>query len=256
MPGQREGNWWFHQLHADAREFILSRDKRPLTWMPSRPLSGSPMKNSPIPAPIVLAEILRLQRWAGGDSVSAARTFGLMHGIESVIRLETESYGISEETQRKIEDILADIENDKQSTDGMSLKARFRDDGIRETDVSTVMELCRLQSRFGEAINKIIQDAGSLFSHLANSNLPEQGWFGALHYMELVDCTEGARKKLHAVFAPTVPRVGEIVMPENGSPMLVTTVEHRVVTLGRQEGQSQHCLVPYVCLEAISDDEE
>jgi hypothetical protein len=213
------------------------------------------MKDSPVPSPVILAEILRLQRWAGGDSVSAARTFGLMHGIESVIRLETESFGISEETQRKVEDILDDVENGKQSTDGMSLKDRLRDDGVRESDASTVMELCRLQSRFGEAIDKIIQNAGSVFAHLASSDLPEQGWYGALHYMELVDCSEGAPKKMHAIFAAAVPRVGEFVTPQGGSQMRVAAVEHVAITIGSREGLSQHCLIPHVCLLPIDKDD-
>lgn len=214
------------------------------------------MDDSPIPIPVILAELLRIQRWAGGDSVSAGRIFGLMHGIESVIRQENESFGISEETQRKVEDLLEDVDHDRQSTDGMAIKDRLRRDDVDETDAGTVMELCRLQSRFGPAIDKLINGRGSVFSYLDRSRLPEQDWFGALHYMELIDCTEGARNKMYAVFAPTVPRVGEIVTPQKGSPMQVVGVDHVVIDQSRQQGLSQHYLVPHVLLKAIDDDED
>jgi hypothetical protein len=41
-----------------------------------------------LPTERILAELLRLQPWAGGESVSAARIYGLMHGFESVIQDE------------------------------------------------------------------------------------------------------------------------------------------------------------------------
>ncbi|MCL4202048.1 MAG: hypothetical protein KJ000_06120 [Pirellulaceae bacterium] len=213
------------------------------------------MDESQIPLPVILAELLRIQRWAGGDSVSAERIFGLMHGIESVIGQENESFGISEETQRKVEDLLEDVDNDKQSTDGMAIKDRLRRDGVDETDAARIMELCRLQSRFGTAIDKVVNGKGSTFSYLDRSRSPEQDWFGSLHYMELVDCTDGARNKMYAVFAPTVPRVGEIVSPQKGSTMKVVGVDHVVIDQGRQQGLSRHYLVPHVLLEATDDDE-
>ncbi len=213
------------------------------------------MDGQPIPVPLLLAEVLRLQRWAGGEHVSADRIFGLMHGFESVIEQETESFGISEETQRKVEDLLEDVDFDRQSTMGMAIKDRLRSDGIKETDAGKVMQLCRLQSRFGPAIDKIIEGQGSVFASLGRRRLPEQDWFGALHYMELVDCTEGARNKMYAVFAPAVPRVGEILTPQQGSNMRVVGVDHLVINQGEQEGLSQHCLVPHVLLEAIEDGE-
>ena len=78
-----------------------------------------------------------------------------MHGIESVIRQENESFGISEEkTYCKVEDLLENVDNDKQSTDGMAIKDRLRRDGVDETDAATIMELCRLESRFGPALEK------------------------------------------------------------------------------------------------------
>lgn len=214
------------------------------------------MTDSPIPSPLLLAEILRLQRWAGGDNKLAARTFGLMHGFESVIREENESFGISEETQDKVEDLLADIQSGKLSTGGMTIKDRLRDVGVNEDDAAIVIELCRLQGRFLDGIDKLIQGSGSVFGYLAATTLPEQGWYGALHYMELVDCSEGARKKLHSVCAPAVPRVGEFVTPQGGSPMRVVAVDHVVMTLAGGAGRSQHCLIPYVCLEPISEGNE
>lgn len=202
----------------------------------------------------ILAEILRLQRWAGGESVSADRIFGLMHGFESIIREESEGFGITQETQEKVEDLLEDVEADKQSTDGSAIKDRLHRNDIDEIDAENVMLLCRLQSRFIEGIEKISQGRGCVFPRLYGPRLPEQDWFGALHYMELVDCTEGVHKKMHAVFAPAVPRVGEFVTPENGSQMRVVAIDHVVITQGESEGMSQPTLVPHILLETIDDD--
>lgn len=209
-----------------------------------------------IPMPQVLAEVLRLQRWAGGEHVGADRIFGLMHGFESVIRQERESYGISEETQEKVEDLLEDVENGKQSPDGPSIKDRLRREKIDETDALRVMELCRLQSRFNEGIEAIANAPGCIFAGLRMRRLPEQDWFGALHYMELVDCSAGERAKMHSVFAPSVPRVGEIVTPQRGTSMEVVDVEHVIISQGDDEGIKQHYLVPYVLLKSIEGDED
>ncbi len=206
--------------------------------------------------PKMLAEILRLQRWAGGDSVSADRIFGLLHGFESTLEQESESDGISKSTQRKIEDLLEDVEHGKQSSDGMSIKDRLHRDGVDESDASRVMELCRLQSRFTEGIEQIVQSQGSVFRYLHDSRLPEHDWFGALHYMELVDVTHGGRNKMYAVFAPTVPRIGEVVTPQSGSRMKVVEVEHVVIAQGAQEGVLQHYLAPHVLLEAVEEQED
>ncbi|QDU95176.1 hypothetical protein Pla8534_29880 [Lignipirellula cremea] len=96
----------------------------------------------------ILAELLRLHRWAGGDSTSAARVFGLMHGFETALRQESESFGISEETQDLVEDMLDDVENGKQSADGPSIKSRLHAAGVGEVDAGAVMRLCLLQSQF------------------------------------------------------------------------------------------------------------
>ncbi len=75
-------------------------------------------------------------------------------------------------------------------------------------------------------------------------------------FQKVQDCTEGVQKKLHAVFAPTVPRVGELVTPQNGSQMRVAAVEHVAITQGRSEGVSQPYLVPYILLEGVDENEE
>ncbi len=204
----------------------------------------------------MLAEILRIQRWAGGDSVPADRIFGLMHGFESVFREETESFGISEATQEKVEDLPEEVEAGTQSSSGTSIKERLRRDGIKESDAKRVMELCLLQSRFNEGIKKIAKGKGSIFRSLNQPRLPEQDWFGALHYMELIDCSEGVHKKMHGVFAPAVPRVGELVTPQQGSTMEVVGVEHVAIAQGDQEGIMQHCLIPHILLEAVDDDSQ
>jgi hypothetical protein len=208
-----------------------------------------------IPMPQVLAEVLRLQRWAGGEHVSADRVFGLMHGFETVIRQEAESYGISEETQDKVEDLLEDVENGKQSPDGPAIKDRLWREKIDETDAVRVMELCRLQSRFTEGIESIANAPGCIFAGLSKPRLPEQDWFGALHYMELVDCSAGERAKMHSVFAPSVPRVGEIVTPQRGTAMEVVDVEHVIINQGDDEGIKQHYLVPHVILRSIEEED-
>ncbi len=213
------------------------------------------MDESQVPLPIILAELLRIQRWAGGEGVSAGRIFGLMHGIESVIRQENESFGIAEETQRKVENLLEDVDRDKQSSDGTAIKDRLQRDGVDEADAATIMELCRLQGRFGPAIDKIVKGKGSTFSRLRQLRSPEQDWFGSLHYMELIDYTKDVRKKMHAVYAPAVPRVGEIVVPPGGSPMRVIRVDHVMNDQGRQQGLLQYILVPHVLLKATDVDE-
>ena len=199
----------------------------------------------------ILAELLRLQRWAGGESVSAARIFGLMHGFETVIREESEGFGVTEETQEKVEDLLEEVENGKQPVSGRSIKDRLRREKIKDSDAKRVMLLCLLQSRFTEAVEKIAK--ARVFAGLKAPRLPEQDWFGALHYMELVDCTKDVHKKLHAVLAPAIPRVGEIVTPQNGSQMRVVEVEHVAITQGESEGILQPSLVPHIYLEAIDE---
>ena len=213
------------------------------------------MDESQIPLPIILAELLRIQRWAGGDGVSAGRILGLMHGFESVIRQENKSFGIAEETQRKVEDLLEDVDHDKQSSDGTAIKDRLQRDGVDESDAATIVELCRLQGRFGPAIHKIARGKGTPFNRLDQLRSPEQDWFGSLHYMELIDCTEGVHKEMHAVYAPSVPRVGEIVTPQKGSPMRVIGVDHVMNDQGREQGLLQYFLVPHVLLVQNDVDE-
>lgn len=198
-----------------------------------------------IPNSILLAELLRVQRWAGGDSVSAARIFGLMHGFESVINEEKDSFGISEIVENKVEDILDELDSETLAFERNSIKDRLRIEGISESDATRVMELCRLQSRYTDVVDRIAKECGFRIQ----SQLPEHNWFGSLHYIELVDSTEDAHKKLHAVFSPTVPRIGELIQPENGPPMKVVKVEYVMCKQGEIEGVPTIALVPYVYLE-------
>ncbi|QDT07465.1 hypothetical protein K227x_58920 [Rubripirellula lacrimiformis] len=80
-----------------------------------------------------MAEILRLQRWAGGDSVPADRIFGLYHGFESTLAQEAEAFGISRDLQDKVEEIFDDVERCKQSAKGMAIKQRLIRDKVDET---------------------------------------------------------------------------------------------------------------------------
>jgi len=203
----------------------------------------------------VLAELLRIQRWAGGETVSADRIFGLLHGFESVLRRETESFGIDEDTQNKVEDLLEEVEARTQSPDGPAIKERLRRDGVDETAAYRIMQLCRLQSRFLEGIRLIASGRGCAFPGLNHPEHLTNGWRGALHYMELVDSTEGVHKKLHGVFAPAIPRVGEFVTPQGGSKMMVVAIEHQAITEAASEGCGQACLVPYVILQAIEEEQ-
>ncbi len=198
----------------------------------------------------VLAEVLRLQRWAGGESVSAARIFGLMRGFETVLRAERECKGIDEATQDAVEDVLQEIDESEAALDGHSLKHIFYQLKIDETVAEDVMRLCQLQSRFNDAIKRIAEAPGSPFSTLARGERPpELNWFGSLHYMELVDCD---RRKLHSVFAPAVPRIGEYVRPEAGSLMRVVDVEYQVTKMD----DGHRILVPFVYLEEQEDNNE
>ncbi|MCA9050049.1 MAG: hypothetical protein KDA89_15035, partial [Planctomycetaceae bacterium] len=135
-----------------------------------------------------------------------------------------------------------------------SIKDRLLSDDVTETDAATIMELCRLENRFGPAIDKLSIDAASVFPGLSRPRLPEQDWYGAIHFIELVDCTEDARKQLHGVFAPTVPRLGEIVKPQNGSPMRVVGVEYEICPQDKDKGLSHNYLIPTVLLQAIEND--
>lgn len=204
------------------------------------------------PLSIILAEVLRLQRWAGGESVSADRIFGLLHGFESTLDQEAGSFGISRELQDKVEDIIEDVEHGRQSADGMAIKQRLLRDDIDETDAGHVIKLCILQGRFREGTEKLTS-ASSHFHYLTSLDAPELQWLGSLHYLELVDCTEETQTKLHGCFAPTIPRIGEVLTPENGSPMRVVDVEWVVISQGNDAGLRQNVLVPHVYLECESD---
>lgn len=211
----------------------------------------------------VLAEVLRLQRWAGAwDEASPARLFGLMHGFESALRKEFADegeeilgIGISEETENVVEEILQQIDQAIESErplDGQWLKGQLWEKSVSETDAIQIMRFLKLQNHLVEAIDAV---APWIHAPLARPEAADETrWFGGLQYMELYDTTEGARKKLHSAFAASVPRVGEIVEPENGSAMAVVKVSHVARTERDSNGFKRLILVPHVDLEAIEEE--
>jgi hypothetical protein len=203
----------------------------------------------------LLAEVLRLQRWAGGDAVPADRVFGLMNGFESVINEENESPGVTEEQQEEVENMLEEIESGEQPADGMAIKERLHRDGIDELKAILVMKMCMLQSRFPDALKKLAS-SGSGFEHVSRFRTPEANWFGALHHLELIDTTDGAYREMHAVFSPCIPRAGEIIEPERGSRMRVANVTYVIGSQGESPGITQPILIPHVHLEALGNDED
>jgi hypothetical protein len=201
----------------------------------------------------ILAEVLQLQRWAGGPEVPRDRIHGLLEGLQSTLEQEVESFGITRDEQDAVEDVLDDIERGKQNPSGLAIKHRMIADDIDEMDFHTVVEQCILESRFTEGISKL--------DGYSNQKRPivesrEREWIGALHYMEICDCTEGVETKLHSVFAAEVPRIDEIISPEGGSDMRVIDVVHRMVRMG-DEGETRLVLIPHVLVEPLdSDDDE
>ena len=200
-----------------------------------------------------LAELLRIQRWAGGESISAATVFGLLRGFETVLATETPA-GVSETTQEAAEDVLVDVDHGRQSTDGPSLKSRLRNDNIDETTFGDVMRLCVLQSRFVDTVQKIVDGQGSVFRHVLPVKIPEHDWLGALHYMEIVD--ESNNTKMHAAYTSCVPRIGEIIEPQRGSRMRVVDVAHLAVNQGEWGTAQPLVLVPHVHVQPVDDDSE
>lgn len=81
-------------------------------------------------------------------------------------------------------------------------------------------------------------------------------WFGATHYMELIDDSEGSAKKMHAVFASTVPRVGEIIAPQAGSLMRVVAVQYVAADINDSPELPHRILIPYVYLESVDEGED
>ncbi|MCA9200669.1 MAG: hypothetical protein KDA87_24180, partial [Planctomycetales bacterium] len=70
----------------------------------------------------------------------------------------------------------------------------------------------------------------------------------------LIDCTDDVNKKMHSILAPTVPRVGEFVTPQNGSRMVVIGVEYLVAQQGKGENVRDNFLIPHVMLEVADED--
>ncbi len=198
---------------------------------------------------VLLAELLRLHRWAGDDTIPAARIFGLLNGFQSVLEQEENRPSISKAKQKKIEKLLDDVERKLQPADGLSIKERLRRDKVSESEASLVMEFLALEHRFEEGLKLISESAGALFPSLTEGT--ESLWDGALHWVELVDGTAGRENKLYALLSPCVPRVGEIVEPERGSLMEVIQVRH---VIARRKGGGKSfppVLIPHVVLKPI-----
>ena len=134
----------------------------------------------------------------------------------------------------------------------MSIKDWLASEKIEEEVAYNIFRLCQLQERFPDAIERIANGKGASFQGLKElERLPNSDWFGSLHYLELVDGSGEAEKKLYAVFSPCVPRVGEFVDPEGGQSMEVAEVSYQVVTFGGDT--SRRILVPFVYLEAVNE---
>jgi len=157
-----------------------------------------------------LSDILHLHRWMGGDQIDLATIYGLANGVESVISENVPS-GISRKTQDKIEDVLEDVDDGKQSPESLAMKSRFHCEGISESDAKIVMRLCILQSRFTDAIKKIAESPGSVFCTVFGKKTTTSDWDGAKIYMELVVDLGKPKPEMLSVFAPCLPRVGESI---------------------------------------------
>lgn len=201
----------------------------------------------------MLAEIIRLQRWAGGDAVAADRIIGLLYGFESVLD-DDDTFGISRETEERVEKVLEDVEAGEQSAESLEIKNQLRNVNVSESDAYRVMQFCLLQSRFIDGIRKIARARGSRFASLMRFESEEHHWRGAIHHVELFDTTMGARKKLHGAFTAAIPRVGEIIVPENGSTMRVVAVEYVVTKSDEYDAAPYLLLMPHVILEAVDED--
>ena len=195
----------------------------------------------------LLGELLRLQKWAGGDAIRSDRLFGLLHGFESVLDEECHDR-ISRETQEAVEDLLEAIDRGDISPEGLSLKSKLREIKVSDEDAQLVVHLCNLQGRHADSIKKITSAKGAFLRPYGAYDEPSL-WDAALHYMELVDSTTGARTKMHAVLGPCVPRVSEYIEPENGPLMKVIAVTHVVQRNKEIDGRQQPVLVPHLVLK-------
>lgn len=211
------------------------------------------MKPSDLKSAALLAEVLRIHRWAGSNEATAAKVFGLLHGIETVINPDdAEPMGISRETQDKFDDILDEIESTSQPANGMSLKARLRSDGIDEVDAKTLLDYYRLSGKFAEAIDMIAQADGSIYtSRTVNSD--ERNWRGGLNYFEICyDLPDGTHKTI-GVFSPTVPRIGETVNLRDQQAMRVVDVVYLLCDDDEPTNGSTQYLLAHVIVEPAVD---
>jgi hypothetical protein len=204
----------------------------------------------------LLSEVLLLHRWAGGEQVSLARIHGLANNVESVLKAEERDHLITEEVQEKVEDILEDVEAGQQDTSGMAIKDRLREEDIDEMDAKTIMRQCILESRFNEGVEAIASGEGSVFSTLLDKRTRNVDWFGALHYLEIID--ESGHTKQLSVFSPCVPRIGEVIETHKGTPMIVTDVSYYVQNVEDplDGGHPQRILVPTIMARPLEATEQ
>ena len=129
-----------------------------------------------------------------------------MHGFESVLQGEQPA-GITESTQRKVEDLLDEIDVRKTSIDWLSLKSHLREIEGDESDAALVMRLCPCRAALAMLSRR---SRVARLAVCASSAIEIGGaqWFGAIHYVELVDSTEGCIKNSMQHF-PHVSRVLE-----------------------------------------------
>ncbi|AMV33759.1 hypothetical protein VN12_16640 [Pirellula sp. SH-Sr6A] len=201
----------------------------------------------------LLAEILRLRRWASGNPQLLARAFALESGFESAFSSEEYEFSVSIDQQEAVEDFLDAIDKDPNEPNSMYVKDELRRLGLDESVAWAVLELCLLEGRFVTAIRKLTEP-GMPFHGLKGGIENGSDWLGALHYLELFDGTPETHKKLHACFSPAVPRVGERIVPRNGSAMRVVDVEYQVVKEGSGNIKGMTILMPCVYLEPESDE--
>ena len=112
----------------------------------------------------ILGEIYRLQKSflfrSVTYSVSNARLYGLLNGIEREINLEAQEIGfISEEKVLAVESILIEYlknENKLKNFKGyQDLEEQFKQNNIEKNAAITILKYLYTQSRFSELIEKL-----------------------------------------------------------------------------------------------------
>lgn len=188
----------------------------------------------------ILAEVRLLQRWGGGDAVDRGRIFGLLHGFETALRQELEGEGISEDLQDRAEKVFEKIDEATVAPSSMIIKQWLREAGVPEHIAAKAMHNCVLDGRFVDTADKLHRPMhsrdGAVETQALTANL----------YIELVDASGGGKPR--AAFCAAVPRIGELIRPEAGSPMRVIDVEYHARQDNDSLGVPRTVLVPNVLL--------